>query len=261
MIIAERQEKLLQVIQKSHFLALADLMTMLNVSASTLRRDLDALEAAGKVHRVHGGVESLLDGTGRARELSIAEKMAENADAKRAIAKRAAQVVRGGDIIFLDAGTTTGEMIPFLAEIKPVITVVTNSVHHAARLSDLMMPVMVIGGMVKQTTDATIGAAAAEQISQLAFDKSFLGTNGVTSEAGFTTPDIEEAAIKRTVIAHSTHPYVLADQSKVGGTAFAKTADLSDATLITDKLPDDSKQTFQSETTVIEAQYKKGGQV
>lgn len=76
------------------------------------------------------------------------------------------------------------------------VTVVTNSIHHATRLVDLSIKTIIIGGYVKQTTDASIGSVALEQIRQMNFDKAFLGMNGV-DEAYLTTPDMEEAVIKK----------------------------------------------------------------
>ena len=95
------------------------------------------------------------------------------------------------------------------------VTVVTNSIHHAVKLVDLGISTRIIGGKVKHSTDASIGSTALEQIRQLNFDCAFIGANGVDANY-FTTPDMEEAVIKRTVIANAQKAYVLADASKLG---------------------------------------------
>jgi DeoR family fructose operon transcriptional repressor len=251
MLIEERQQKLRTLIRKNQSIATNDLLNMMNISVSTLRRDLDALEKSGKVRRVHGGVESLEDLTGRTTELTVAQKSQTNKEGKELIAKCAKNLITGGNVIFLDAGTTTGELISYLTEVKPTVTVVTNSVHHAAKLSDMVIPVIIVGGLIKQTTDAAIGSVAAKQISQLAFDISFLGTNGVSAEYGFTTPDPEEAALKSLVLQRSKKSYVLADSSKIDKVSFAKASDIQDATLVVDQLVQSLSHKLREFTQVI----------
>ena len=210
-----------------------------------------ALAAQGMVRRVHGGVEFMV----RDRDqLTVKERRTIYQADKQAIAKRAAAQLKGGEMIFLDAGTTTGELIAYLAGIKPAVTVVTNSVHHAAQLSDLMIPVMIIGGQVKQTTDAVIGAAAVNQINHLVFQTSFIGADSLSVEFGLTTPDLEEAAIKQAVVARSKTSYVLADASKLATASFAKAVDLSQVTLITTRLTAAQSQSLRAVMPVIEAE-------
>ncbi|WP_373750696.1 DeoR/GlpR family DNA-binding transcription regulator [Weissella soli] len=236
MIIEERKEKILTILHKHKFMKLADLEAITRTSLSTLRRDLQDLETAGKVKRLRGGVQLL---ESLQTEPSMQQKQVVHSGSKQRIGKAAADLVQGGETIFLDAGTTTAEVIPYLIDKNPSITVVTNSVHHAARLSDLMIPTIIIGGPIKQTTDATIGVTAVEQIQHLAFDISFLGTNGIDAAHGLTTPDLEEAAIKSVVIKQTRCPYVLADASKFGSVAFVQTAALQDVTIITNQLADE----------------------
>jgi DeoR family fructose operon transcriptional repressor len=227
---------------------LTELESVTHTSLSTLRRDLQDLETEGKVRRVHGGVE-LLENI--QSELSVAEKKNEHTASKKIIGKTAADLLIGGETLFLDAGTTTSEVIPYLTNKKPNVTVVTNSVHHAARLSDFMIPTIIIGGHIKQTTDASIGATAVSQIKQMAFDVSFIGTNGIDEQHGLTTPDLEEAAIKRAVIEQSQRNYVLADDSKLGKVAFAQTAPLEKVTIITNRV-DESLSQLKTATHIIE---------
>ncbi len=251
MIVEERKQRLLEIIQKRQFVSLQDLKRATQTSISTVRRDLVALAAQGMVRRVHGGVEFIV----RDRDqLTVKERRTIYQADKQAIAKRAAAQLQGGEMIFLDAGTTTGELIAYLAGIKPAVTVVTNSVHHAAQLSDLMIPVMIIGGQVKQTTDAVIGAAAVNQINHLVFQTSFIGADSLSVEFGLTTPDLEEAAIKQAVVARSKTSYVLADASKLAMASFAKAVDLSQVTLITTRLTATQSQSLRAVMPVIEAE-------
>ena len=115
----------------------------------------------------------------------------------------------------VEAGLRTYDKYsPYPEEMNRQVTVVTNSIHHAVKLVDLGISTRIIGGKVKHSTDASIGSTALEQIRQLNFDCAFIGANGVDANY-FTTPDMEEAVIKRTVIANAQKAYVLADASKL----------------------------------------------
>ena len=133
----------------------------------------------------------------------------------------------------VEAGLRTYDKYsPYPEEMNRQVTVVTNSIHHAVKLVDLGISTRIIGGKVKHSTDASIGSTALEQIRQLNFDCAFIGANGVDANY-FTTPDMEEAVIKRTVIANAQKAYVLADASKLGQVTYAKVAEVEKVTIIT----------------------------
>ena len=133
----------------------------------------------------------------------------------------------------VEAGLRTYDKYsPYPEEMNRQVTVVTNSIHHAVKLIDLGISTRIIGGKVKHSTDASIGSTALEQIRQLNFDCAFIGANGVDANY-FTTPDMEEAVIKRTVIANAQKAYVLADASKLGQITYAKVAEVEKVTIIT----------------------------
>ena len=178
---------------------------LLDTSESTVRRDLDELESENKLRRVHGGAElphSLQE------EETIQEKSVKNLQEKKLIAQKASSLIKEKDVIFVDAGSTTAFLIKELE--RKDITVVTNSIHHAVQLVDKQIPTVIIGGGVKMTTDASIGGVALNQINQLHFDRAFVGMNGV-DEGYFTTPDMEEGAVKRAILENAKQTYVLAD--------------------------------------------------
>ena len=140
-------------------------------------------------------------------------------------------------------------MIPHLANRQ--VTVVTNSIHHAVKLVDLGVSTRIVGGKVKHSTDASIGSTAQEQIRQLNFDCAFIGANGVDANY-FTTPDMEEAVIKRTVIANAQKAYVLADASKLGQVTYAKVAEVEKVTIITNASEEGLLKELKEKTRVIE---------
>lgn len=218
----------------------------MQTSESTIRRDLAELESQGLLKRVHGGAEHLRF---LSREESMQEKAIKYVPEKQAIANGALKQVQDGETIFLDAGTTTAFLIEGLAQKS--IRVVTNSIHHAARLVDLHVPTLMIGGQIKETTDACIGASALEQVQALNFDRAFMGMNGLDQD-WFYTPDPEEAALKKAVLQNTSKAYVLVDPSKYYQTAFVKVAGVETATIVTSESNSSLVKRLVEKTEVLE---------
>ena len=131
------------------------------------------------------------------------------------------------------------------------MTVVTNSIHHATKLVERNVPTVIIGGMVKSSTDASIGGIALNQIGQLNFDKAFLGMNGIDDEV-YSTPDLEEGSVKRAIIENAKKTYILADDSKIGVTSFVKVAPIKRAMIITNQCEPQRLKVLKEKTEVIE---------
>lgn len=228
------------------FVRLDDLVSLLDTSESTVRRDLDELESERKLHRVHGGAElphSLQE------EFTNQQKSIKNIQEKMQVARKAASLISNDDVIFVDAGTTNELLLGYFNQDN--LTVVTNSIHHAAKLVDKNIQTIIIGGHVKKTTDASIGAVAYEQIKQLNFDKAFLGINGIDEEF-LTTPDMEEAVIKKTVIENARKSYIVTDSSKIGRVSFAKVDKIENTTIITNQSSGALMKKIKENTRVIE---------
>ncbi|SDJ61796.1 DeoR/GlpR family DNA-binding transcription regulator [Salimicrobium halophilum] len=228
MLTAERHQLILSLLADKQTIRLQEIIDHTNASESTIRRDLDTLEKKGKLNRVHGGASAA---TLTKEEATMSEKSEKFHAEKEAIASFAARFIKGKETIFLDAGSTTNLMIPHL---DPSITVVTNGPEHLPMLAERGITTYLIGGFVKPGTRAVIGANAVENLRQYRFDRCFVGVNGITEEDGLTTPDPEEAAIKKNVLAQSLSRYILADHSKFGTRTFTKFGDPEDAILITD---------------------------
>ncbi|MEH7254294.1 DeoR/GlpR family DNA-binding transcription regulator, partial [Neobacillus niacini] len=211
---------------------------------STIRRDLIQLEQENLLKRVHGGAARL---QGKLQEPSMIEKSSKNLQTKRQIAQFASSLVDEGDCIYLDAGSTIFEMIAFLPE---NIVVVTNGLTHVNELIEKNIKTFLIGGYAKPTTKALIGRGALNSLEQYRFDKCFMGVNGIHSQFGYTTPDPEEALIKQLALSLSREAYVAADESKFSEIAFAKIADLHQATIITTDLAPETSELYQSKTNI-----------
>ncbi|WP_186577084.1 DeoR/GlpR family DNA-binding transcription regulator [Aquibacillus kalidii] len=245
MLTIERQSKILELLNKKDFVTIQELVDQLSSSESTIRRDLSQLEKEKKLRRVHGGASNLHQ---KGEEPSLTEKSTKYLKEKDVIASNAAGLVQNGDCIFLDAGTTTYQMIKHLS--AKDITVVTNGLNLAQALLELEIDTHLIGGLIKRKTNALIGPKATETLSQFRFDKSFIGVNGIHLDFGYTTPDPQEAAVKALAVNLGQKVYVLADASKFQEVTFSKVSDLKNAIIITNQLDLETYNEFSSETEV-----------
>lgn len=211
---------------------LEELVFVTKSSESTVRRDLNALEEEKLLRRVHGGAELPQD---LSEELSIFEKSSKNVHEKEIIAQKAIVKVSDKDVIYLDAGTTTGALIGELKQLRKRVTIVTNSPMHGVSLTAENLTVYILGGLIKKTTDSVIGGRALEQLANYRFNIAFLGANSYDAEMGAMTPDSEEAAIKRQAIRQSDQSYLLIDSSKIGQTSFVKFAESTEVEVITER--------------------------
>ncbi|KAF6537715.1 DeoR/GlpR transcriptional regulator [Bacillus sp. EKM208B] len=246
MLTPERYQLIMDQIEKRDVVKIQELISMTNASESTIRRDLSTLEERGFLKRVHGGASKLSNSR---QEPDMLEKSSKNLQDKLKIAEEAASLLEEGDCIYLDAGTTTLHMIDFIDHTKDIV-VITNGVMHIDALIRKGIPFYLLGGYVKHRTGAMIGGASLTAVSQYRFDKSFLGVNGVHIEAGFTTPDPDEALLKTKAVRQAKNAYVLADPSKFGEISFAAFAALGDAAIITTEAEELAFDNYQEKTVV-----------
>jgi DeoR family fructose operon transcriptional repressor len=198
---------------------------------------LTELEEQHLLKRVHGGAASLLN---KIEEPTVLEKAVRHEREKIAIARYAAGLVKEGDSIFIDAGTTTYQMVPYLPGEK--IVVVTNGVDIALQLIKRQIKTILLGGELKAATLSLVGREAVKTIGQFRFDKCFLGMNGIDKQHGLTTPDPDEAYVKQLAILFSDERYVLCDSNKFSRVTFAKVGDLRDVHVVTDDGLDEEEQ-------------------
>ncbi|WP_214702110.1 MULTISPECIES: DeoR/GlpR family DNA-binding transcription regulator [unclassified Exiguobacterium] len=246
MLTKQRHQLILQRLSEQKVVKLKELVDLTDSSESTIRRDLTDLEAEGYLARVHGGATLIATPD---EEPTFEEKRDRFVDEKVAIARKAATFIEDGMSIYLDAGTTTQAMVPFLEGKK--IVVVTNSLPIANELFDLDIKTFVIGGELKRSTQALVGYNARESMMNYRVDLAFLGMNGIDLDAGYTTPDPEEALVKKTAIELAQTSFVLADASKIGKRTFSRVATLDAAQLITSS--SESMSSIQTITKVVNA--------
>lgn len=232
MLQDERHEQILKQLKAKHAVKVTSLAKELGISESTIRRDITELDQMGKLRRVFGGAVAI-SGDMASGETDVAERSQINVEEKNRIAKYAATMINENDFVFIDAGTTTEKMIDYLE--KKNVTYVTNGIVHARKLLHRGFSAYMIGGLLRPSTEAAIGASAIESIKKYNFSKCFMGANGVDLERGFTTPDIGEAAVKAQAMKQSYVSFVLADRAKFGLISSVTFAELDDACIITDK--------------------------
>lgn len=228
MLTPERHQMILKLLKGKSVVRIQELVDLTGASESTLRRDLSELEENHLLIRVHGGASAVHQ---KLEEPTVHEKAVKQEKEKNSIARYAAQLIKERDTVYIDAGTTTSHMVPYLPR---NIVVVTNSVQIVLDLLNRNIKTILLGGELKTGTLALVGPEAIKAISQYRFDKCFLGMNSIHSQHGLTTPDPDEAYIKQLALQFSDKRYVLCDSHKFSQVSFAKVADLNQVEMITD---------------------------
>lgn len=236
MLAEERFAKILDLLTEKRSATVQELCEALNASESTVRRDLTELDRLGKLNKVRGGA-TLPDSQFLADELTMDAKQALAIAEKRDIARAAAMLIRPQDFIYIDAGTTTLALVQALSGSALEAHYVTNGIAHARLLVQKGCKVFVPGGMLRPNTEAIVGAAAVASLQAYNFTKAFLGANGVDLQAGFTTPDPEEAAVKATAVRHARESWFLVDSTKFARVYPAVITELQGGAILTDRCP------------------------
>lgn len=230
MLAEERYAKILEIVESNGGATAQELMLALDASESTIRRDLNTMDAKGLLTKVHGGAMPAKNGI-RTVDEAVENRKALNRDEKDEIARYAASLIGPKDFVYLDAGTTTDLMIDYI-DVKEAIFV-TNAISHAKKLSDKGIRVYILGGEFKSTTEAIVGEEAVANIEKYNFTIGFWGTNGVDLTCGFTTPELNEALLKKKSMENCKKRYILADSSKFSEISSIKFAEIDSATIIT----------------------------
>jgi len=227
MLAGQRQMTIVEEIRRNGAVRVSELTELLGVSEMTIRRDLDALAAAGLVEKVHGGATAR--GGASTDEPGFEAKSHRQLKEKEAIAQAAGKLVEAGQAIGVSAGTTTWRLAHHILDV-PDLTVVTNSIQvadvlHRETRSDLTV---VLTGGVRTPSDALVGPIAVSTLRSLHVDVLFMGVHGM-SEAGFTTPNLLEAETDEALVASASRVVVVADSTKWGVRGLIGFARLEDA--------------------------------
>ncbi len=226
--LSEREKELLKLLAEDSAKSVNDISRELRVSTVTIRHDLNSLSEKGVIVRTRGGAFP-------AFHPSILDRQRERVDAKNRIAKAAADYIRDGDTVMIEAGTTTARIAKYLLG-KRDIHIVTNST--------LIIPygrinpgihLTVVGGAFRPQTESTVGPLTLKELEQFHVRYAFVGTDGFSLETGLTTHLVEGAEIVKKMASRAQQTVCVADSSKYGKAGFAKVLPISDiSTLIID---------------------------
>ena len=247
----ERYEMIMDILESQNMVKVLDLVQATNSSETTIRRDLQVLEELGRIQRVHGGAKIIKEVK---PELSLSTKENLHIDEKKIVGKWIGNSIKENEVIFIDSGTATYQVLPYLRNKK--IRVVTNSISHAQYLSTINIPTTVLGGQLKLNTGAIVGNETLNQINKYHFSKALVGVNAIHHQYGLTTPEEEEALVKQTVIQHAEEVMFLADHSKFETINFVKFGELTDGKIITDLIPSKVSPLYKEEVQIVEVLSK-----
>ncbi|MCU1644701.1 MAG: Glycerol-3-phosphate regulon repressor [Nocardia sp.] len=227
MYAEERQEAIAALVAQRGRVSVTELSEQFDVTTETVRRDLAALDRMSLVRRVHGGAMPAAALT--TIELGTTEREHSRAAEKDRIAKAAlAFLPPTGGSILLDAGTTTARIAAQLPADRELVAV-TNCVPIAMRLCGYAsVRLHLLGGRVRGVTQAAVGAETLRALGDLRVDVAFIGANALTVGHGLSTPDPDEAAVKRAMVASAHRVVVVADSTKVGREDLMRFAPIDD---------------------------------
>lgn len=256
----ERQQRIIELLNKYSKLTVVDLSDYFNVSKSTVRNDLKELESMGLLKRTYGGA---IKNTKTAFEQSSKQKEVRNRKEKEAIAALAVDCIEDGDVIALDSGTTCMEIARRMIN-KKGLTVISNDIKIAAFLEENSdATILVVGGILRKGFHCTIGYPAIDFLSTYNADKVFLGVNGLSVSKGITTPDPNHAEVKRKMLEIANMKIVVCDSSKINNIGLVSISRLNkiDKIITDSNIMQDDKKAIEEcgvEVTVAEVGDKNG---
>ena len=208
----ERRSRISELIETRERATVQELATHFGVSAVTIRGDLDALARAGGVIRSHGGAMRREE----AEDIPLVLKQTLHPGEKMRIAKAAARLIKDGETIILDSGTTTARIASRIGQLRlRSLTVITNALNIAAAVAQLPhVRLIMIGGLLRKVSSSLVGPQAEQVLRGLHADRLFLGVDSVDPEIGLMTPDPLEAQLNALMIEVSQEVIAVADASK-----------------------------------------------
>jgi DeoR family transcriptional regulator, aga operon transcriptional repressor len=213
MLSEERRREILELLQTDGRVLVSDLSRRFRTSLITIRKDLEVLHHQGELERTHGGALPMK--TGALRDRSLQEKEGMHRREKLRIAEAAAHMIRQGQVIILDSGTTTTAIARACRHFKS-LTVITNATNIAAELADTPVEVILTGGVLRKNSFSLVGPLAEESLRKLSADLLFLGVDGFDVRYGLTTPNLLEARVNRAMAESARRTVLVCDASKFG---------------------------------------------
>ena len=237
----QRREKILAAVSEKRHVTARDLAVEMSASEATVRRDLKALAAAGEVELVYGGATLR-----RASDHSFHSKGKRNVEAKRVIARLAADLIGNDEQIFLDSGTTCFELIPFL-KTRQRLSIICSSARLALELDSPGVSVILLGGQYRPDRMDTVGLLAAAPLDQLRGYVCFIGADGLDRDFGPAAADLESADLNRRAVRNARQTVLLVDHTKFTAASLCKVVEWSSVSrIVTDQAPSPEWMEFLS---------------
>jgi len=218
MLSEERRREVLELLQTEGRVLVKDLAKHFNTSLITVRKDLEYLHHQGQLERTHGGALPVM--TGSLKDSSLQEKSRWRRTEKMRIAAAARQMIREGQVVILDSGTTTTAIARACRHFRK-LTIITNATNIAADLADTAVQVILTGGVLRQNSYSLVGPLAEDSLRKLSADLLFLGVDGFDLRYGLTTPNLLEARVNRAMAESARRTVVVCDSSKFGRRSLA----------------------------------------
>ena len=211
MITQQRKNKILDRLKQDGQVVAKEMALELGLSEDTIRRDLRELAKDGLLQRVHGGALPVSSAIA-----DFTERQSIEVSSKTSVAKAAASMINPGQVVILDGGTTTAQLVRHLPKTLDA-TVVTHSPSIALELMHHPhIEVIMIGGKLFKHSMVNMGPAALEALSHIRADTYFMGVTGIHPDVGLTTGDFEEAHMKKALSDHAAETFVMASKEKLG---------------------------------------------
>ncbi len=224
MLNEERRRLILEILLRDGRVLVGALASHFRTSQVTIRKDLDLLHSRGRVHRTHGGALPARESA--VEDPSLGEKEKLRRKEKLQIAAAAARLVKEGQVVILDSGTTTTAIARALRQFKN-LTVITNAVNIAADLSGSALDVILTGGTLRKNSFSLVGPIADETLRRLNADILFLGVDGFDVHYGLSTPNLLEAKVNRAMMDVSRITVAVCDSTKFGRRSLSSIAPVS----------------------------------
>jgi len=212
MVHTERQNQIMELLQKKHFMSVSELAGVVYVSEATVRRDIARLADAGVVKQVYGGVV-LPEYRNEVVPVSLRDK--ENSVQKEQIAYKASKLIHDNDTIILDASSTVRRICRHILDRKN-LTIITNNLRICEELKDADVSVYCTGGALMSRRECFLGHYAEEFVRGIKADAVFFSSQGISENGDITDSSEEEIALRRVMLAAAREKYFLCDASKVG---------------------------------------------
>lgn len=233
LIASQRQLRIIELLRRQGGVAITELTQAFEVSAMTIRRDLDELGRQGLLQRTHGGAVALAAAS--AEDPTFTQRQQLRAAAKQAIARTAASLVAAHELILLDSGSTVAALAPLLTAAAE-LTVISYSLPVVQELAGTYGPRLICtGGSFDPAINAFVGPLAEQVLSDVRVDIAFLGASSVSAADGFSNSSLPNLALQRIALRGARRVYLLADSEKLSRPPFWIVAGMERvAALITD---------------------------